>query len=93
MNKRLNSVLFILGATIANIIVMILVFAVLMVIFARFVAPLLTPMVNQIILLVLFIGSVVITYVLYHRLMRYLSQRYNLEEYFGPLFGKGGKGR
>lgn len=88
MNKRLNSILFILGATIVNIVAMILIFFVCMVLFARFFAPHLSPGVNQIILLVLFVGSVVLTYFLYHRLMKWLSNKYPLEEYFGPLFGK-----
>ena len=89
MNKRLNSILFILAATIVNIVAMVLIFGVLMVLFARFLAPQLPPGANQIILLVLFVGSVVLTYVLYHRFMRWLSNKYNLEQYFGPIFGKG----
>ena len=43
MNKKLNTVLFILGATLFNIVVMIILFFVLMVIFARFLAPALPP--------------------------------------------------
>lgn len=88
MNKRLNSVLFIIGATVANIVSMVVIFGVLMVLFARFLAPHLAPGANQIILLVLFVGSVVITYVLYHRFMKWLSEKYTLQDYFGPLFGR-----
>lgn len=88
MNKRLNSVLFILAATVANIIAMVVIFGVLMVLFARFLAPHLGPGTNQIILLVIFVGSVILTYVLYHRFMRWVSGKYDLEQYFGPLFGK-----
>ncbi|MFO8042963.1 MAG: hypothetical protein R6U25_07165 [Alkalispirochaeta sp.] len=89
MNKRLNSVLFIIGATVANIVSMVVIFAAFMVLFARFLAPHLAPGANQIILLVLFVGSVIITYVLYHRFMKWLGEKYNLQDYFGPLFGKG----
>lgn len=92
MNRRLNSVLFIIAATVANVLMMIVIFGVLLVLFARFVAPMLSPGVNQILLLVLFVGSVVLTYVLYHRLMRWLSRRYDLEKYFGPLFGRDKRG-
>lgn len=88
MNRRLNSILFILAATIVNIIAMVLIFGVFMILFARFIAPHLAPSVNQIVLLVIFVGSVAITYVLYHRLMKWLSRRYPLEKYFGPVFGK-----
>ena len=89
MNKRLNSVLFIVGATVANILSMVVIFATFMVLFARFLAPHLAPGANQVILLVLFVGSVIITYVLYHRFMKWLAEKYNLQDYFGPLFGKG----
>ena len=88
MNKRLNTVLFILGATIFNILVMVVLFLILMVLFARFLAPSFPPAANQIILLVLFVGSVAATYLLYHRLMRWLTKRYELERYMAPLFGK-----
>ncbi|MFW5643255.1 MAG: hypothetical protein ACOCYQ_04445, partial [Alkalispirochaeta sp.] len=67
MNKRINTVLFIIGATIFNIIAMVVIFFVLMVVFARFIAPSLPPGANQIILLVLFVASVAATYLIYHR--------------------------
>lgn len=88
MNKRLNTALFILGATIFNIVVMVILFVVLMVVFARFIAPALPPGANQIILLVLFVASVAITYVIYHRLMRWVSTKYDLETFMSPIFGK-----
>ncbi|MFA7566213.1 MAG: hypothetical protein WCY01_04245 [Alkalispirochaeta sp.] len=88
MNKRVNTVLFILAATVLNIVVMTVLFAVLLVFFARFVAPALSPGVNQIILLLIFVVSVVLTYFLYHRFMRWLTTKYSLDEYMSPLFGK-----
>lgn len=86
MNKKVNSILFILGATIANIIVMTVIFFVLLILFARFLAPVLPAWANQLGLLVLFVGSVVVTYLIYHRFMKWLSQKYPLEQYFGHLF-------
>ena len=91
MNKRLNSVLFILVATIVNIVAMVLIFGVLLVAYARLLAPMLSAEINQILLLVLFIAAIVLTYVLYHQLMKWLSKRYQLEQYFGPLFGRSDK--
>lgn len=88
MNRRLNTVLFVLGATVVNIVVMTLIFLVLLVLFARFVAPGLPTTVNQIMFLVIFLVSVVSAYVFYHQFMRYLGKRYDLAKYFGPLFGK-----
>ncbi|WP_018527107.1 hypothetical protein [Alkalispirochaeta alkalica] len=88
MNKRVNTLLFILAATVANILTMMVLFVLFLVVFARFVAPSLPPQVNQIMLMVLFLGSVISTYLLYHRLMRWASKTWDLQKYFGPLFGK-----
>jgi membrane protein implicated in regulation of membrane protease activity len=88
MNRRINSVLFVIAATIANIVVMMILFVVLLLVFARFFAPSLPPQANQIMLMVLFVGSVVATYVIYHRVVRRLGEQYDLQKYFGPIFGK-----
>ena len=88
MNRRLNSILFVMAATVANIVVMMLLFTVLLVVFARLIAPSLPPQVNQIMLMVLFVVSVVATYVIYHRVVRRLGERYDLQKYFGPIFSK-----
>lgn len=88
MNRRLNSVLFILAATVFNILVMFAVFALALITFARFLAPSLPPGANQIILIALFIASIVLTYLIYHRLVRWLTRKYDFEQWFGPLFGR-----
>ena len=87
-NKKLNSVLFILGATVANIIVMTAAFFLLLVLFARFAAPVLPAWANQLGLLLIFVGAVVGTYFLYHAFMKYLQKRVKLEEHFGPIFSR-----
>lgn len=87
MNKRLNSILFIIAATIANIVVMMVLFLVLTLLYAQLLAPRLSPGTNQFVLLVLFVGSVIATYIIYHRVMKWASARYALEEHFVPLFG------
>jgi hypothetical protein len=86
MNKKANTLLFVLGATIANVIVMMAIFLVLFVVFGKFVAPHLSPQANQIIMLVLFIGAIVLTYVIYHRVIGYLSKKIDMDKYFDPIF-------
>ena len=86
MNKKANTILFVLGATVANVAVMIIIFLVLFVLFGRFLAPHLTPQVDQIIMLVLFIGAIVLTYVIYHRVVRYLTRKIDMDKYFDPIF-------
>jgi len=86
MNKKVNTVLFILGATIVNVILMIVIFLALFVLFGRFLAPNLSAELNQIILLLLFVGSIVATYFIYHRLVKLLSEKFNMDNYFDPIF-------
>lgn len=87
-NKKLNSVLFILAATLGNIVVMSASFFLLLILFARFAAPALPPWANQVGLLLIFVGAVVGTYFLYHAFMKYLAKRVKLEEHFGPIFSR-----
>ncbi|MFO7781606.1 MAG: hypothetical protein R6W94_08255 [Spirochaetia bacterium] len=92
MNKRVNTILFVIGATIANIIIMMVIFLVLFVVFGRFLAPYIPANIGVYILMVLFVLSIVATYFIYHRFVRWLSQKYELENYFGPIFPRrGGK--
>ncbi len=86
MNKRVNTVLFVIGATIANIIVMMVIFLILFVIFGRFLAPMIPANVGVYILMALFVLSIVITYFIYHRVVKWLSGKYDLEQYFGQIF-------
>lgn len=92
MNPRLNSVIFIVVASLANVVVMVLLFVVSFVLFARFLAPILPPQINGLVLVVLFVASVLGTYLLYHRAMRWASAKYRLEEKLGPIFRRGGPG-
>lgn len=88
MNKKANTVLFVLGATLVNILMMILVFLVLFILFARFLAPVIPPTIGQFAILALFIIAMIATYFLYHRLVVFLQSRIDMEKYFDPIFGK-----
>jgi membrane protein YdbS with pleckstrin-like domain len=90
MNKRVNTVLFILAATVANILVMMVIFLLLFVLFGRFLAPQIPPNIGVYVLMVLFVLSIVATYFIYHRAVRWLSSKYELEKYFGPIFPRRG---
>ena len=88
MNKRVNTVLFVIGASIVNVVIMLILFLGLFVLFARFLAPSLSPGVNQLIMVLIFVASIAVTYFIYHRLVKLLSQRINMDAYFDPIFGK-----
>jgi len=88
MNKRLNTVLFVLAASVVNVIIMLALFLALFVVFARFLAPSLSPGVNQLIMVLIFVLSIGATYFIYHRLIRLLSNKIDLDQYFDPIFGR-----
>ncbi|MFP4484042.1 MAG: hypothetical protein ACLFO1_04235 [Spirochaetaceae bacterium] len=88
MNKKVNTVLFIVGATIANVLFMSIVFVVLFILFGRFLAPLLPPAADQIVVVIIFVGSIVLTYFAYHRMIKLLTNRVDMEKYFDPIFKK-----
>ena len=84
MNRKANSVLFIVAATVGNLLVMVLLMALSLVVLSLMRGV--PDGVLSVLTVVLFIGSIAATYWIYHRLMRYLSTRYRLEEHFAPLF-------
>ncbi len=86
MNKKTNTVLFILGATVVNIVIMLAIFIGLFVLYARFVAPTVSTTINQLITFVIFIGSVALTYLIYHRLIKLLSKKMDMDKHFDPIF-------
>ncbi|TVQ35762.1 MAG: hypothetical protein EA384_15680 [Spirochaetaceae bacterium] len=88
MNKKVNTVLFVLGATLVNVLIMVFLFLILFILFARFLAPSVPPAAGQFVLLGLFLVSVVGTYFVYHRLIALLQKKVDMERYFDPIFGR-----
>ncbi len=86
MNKKVNTVLFIIGATIGNVLFMTIVFLVLFILFGRFLAPVLPPTADQIAVVIIFVGSIVLTYFAYHQVIKMLTNRVDMEKYFDPIF-------
>lgn len=89
MNKKVNTVLFMLGATVVNVIMMIVIFLALMLLYAWIVPGGFSSQTGQIVGIVIFLGSIGLTYFLYHRLIKWISNKWNLDEYFAPIFNRG----
>lgn len=86
MNKKANTILFMLGATVVNVIMMVAIFVLLFILYGRFVAPAVSPEVTQILLVVMFVGAIALTYFLYHRIIKWISNKWDLDQYFDPIF-------
>jgi len=85
MNKRINTLLFVLGATVFNIIVTVLSFIGLMALYIKFIIPLI-PEANQWVFTIVFLVSLAVSFIVYRFLLKYLLKKINIEKYFDPLF-------
>lgn len=88
MNKKANTILFMVGATVFNVVVMIAIFVVMFLLYGRFFAAVISPQIGQIIIIVLFIGSIALTYFIYHRVIKWISNKWDLDEHFDPIFSR-----
>jgi hypothetical protein len=88
MSKKSNTLWFILGATVFNILVTIICFMVLLVLFIRFFAPALPESGAAWGLPVVFIGAIAIAFVLYRVILKKLMTKIDVEKYFDPIFGR-----
>ena len=88
MNKKVNTILFMIAATVVNVVLMIAIFIGLMVLYAWIAPGGFASQVGQIVGIVIFLVAIGLTYFIYHRLIRWISNKWNLEEHFAPIFGK-----
>jgi len=86
MNKKVNTLLFILGATVFNILVTVLSFLLLLIIYARFFLHVLPEAAQMWSFPLLFIAAMVIGFITYRYALRFLMKKIEMEKYFDPLF-------
>ncbi len=85
MSKRTNTILFLVGATIFNILVTIAAFLVLIVLYGRVAAPLLPAGAAVWGLPVVFAAAIAIAFVAYRLAVKALLSKHRAEDLFGPL--------
>jgi len=90
MNKKVNTLLFVLGATLFNILVVLIVAAVLIIgIYGMVVAPMLPETVpHDFIASMLFIASIIVSFIVYRITLNKLLKKIKFEDYFDPIFGR-----
>ena len=88
MNKNLKLALFLLGATVFNIVLMFIFIIAIFLVASRLMGDNPNPVVYQIVLFVGFIASIVLTFLIYGKVMKWLQAKYNLEQHFPQLFKK-----
>ena len=88
MNKKVNTILFILGATLFNILTVIISFVVLMLLYYKFIMVLLPETIRSWSFALIFLASIVVSFVIYRYLLRFLLKKIEIEKYFDPLFAR-----
>ncbi|UCF97820.1 MAG: hypothetical protein JSV89_22050 [Spirochaetaceae bacterium] len=86
MNKKVNTVLFLLGATVFNLLIMFLLIVLFLVLISAVFRDSLNPNVLSILMIVVFIGSIAASFFIYGRVVKWLSRKIDMEKYFLPLF-------
>jgi len=86
MNRKLNTVLFILGATVCNIVVTVASFLLLLTIYLKFIMHSLPETAQAWSFPLIFIASIAIAFVVYRYALKYLLTKIEIEKYFDPIF-------
>jgi hypothetical protein len=75
-----------LGATVANIAITIVIFMVILILYAQFLAPLLPETVQAWGLPITFVLAIVLSFIVYRACVKILFKKIDVEKYFDPLF-------
>lgn len=86
INKKLHTLLFLAVATLFNVVVIFIVFVVGFVLLGQLVLPVVSATIGQILLIVLFCASLVVGYVVYSRMLKWVVNRYDTSKFMEPLF-------
>jgi hypothetical protein len=86
MNKKVNTVLFLLGATVFNLLVMFVLIVIFLVLISVIFRGSLNPNVLSILMIVVFIGSIAASFFIYGRVVKWLNRKIDMDKYFIPLF-------
>ncbi|MCF7934478.1 MAG: leader peptide processing enzyme [Spirochaetia bacterium] len=86
MNKKVNTALFIIGATVFNIVLMLVCFLLAIAALGAVLSAETSATTAQIFLLLAFLVSIGVTYGLYSLLIKYISGKVDMERYFHPIF-------
>lgn len=86
MSKKSNTIFFLIGATVFNVLITVVSFLVLIVIYGRFIAPRLPEQAASWGLPVIFVGAIALAFVIYRTAVKFLLTKIDAEKTFDPLF-------
>ena len=86
MNKKANTFLFILGATLFNIVVTILSFILLLLLYIKLLFPFLPEEGRVWGFVILFVAAIILTFFIYRFALKLLLKKVQPDKYFDPIF-------
>jgi len=86
MNKKANTIIFILAATVFNVLITMICFLLLIAIYSQFFFPILPQDSIAWALPVIFILAIVAAIFIYRALIKLLVKKVDMEKYFDPIF-------
>ena len=87
MSKKTNTLLFILGGTVFNILVTIICFILFLLIYFKFLQPQLPENATGVALPVIFVLAIVVSFLVYRVVIKIVMKKVDMEKYFDPIFG------
>jgi hypothetical protein len=88
MNKKLNTVLFMLGGTVLNIVLMLGLFVLFLFLGNKVLTPETSANLKMLVFLLIMGFSVVGSFFIYSKIVKFITKKWNLEEYMHPIFSK-----
>ena len=85
MNKKLNTALFFLVATLINLTIVVVLGLAVFIPYALWIGPLVPGPTNLLALVVVVIGSMAFSFPLYKRLIEWFQKKVDFEKYFDPI--------
>lgn len=86
MNKKLNTALFIIGASILNVILMIVLITLGLVLISFLIPKNISPAIASVLFILVFLLSIAGSFFTYHKGIKFLSNKIDMEKYFHPIF-------
>lgn len=87
MNKKANTLFFVLGATVVNILFMTILFVAGLILIGQLPESV-QENAGQILVIVPFFIAIGVSFFLYNRLMKYLTTKIDMDKYFHPIFSR-----
>jgi hypothetical protein len=86
MNKKLNTALFIIGASILNVVLMIILITLGLALISLLLPKNISPTIASALFILVFLLSVAGSFFAYHKGIKYLTRKVDMEKYFHPIF-------